>query len=135
MSTSAVLIQVQQLDSLNDPVEGENGPVFITNIDAVAQIIRTTLLFLSGEWWEDLSLGFPLFQDLIGSSGSPSNQQAVTLVVQQTILACPFVTGILDFSYTFNTATLSSTFAATVSTAFGNLTVTNAPGSSAQVTS
>ena len=127
-------ILVQQNDSNNDPVEGPNGPVFLADIDAVAQIIYTTLRLLLGEWWENLTIGFPLFQSLIGTSGSPTNQQGVILIIQQTILGCPYVQQILDFSFIFNTATLASTFRASVQTSFGTIIVTNAPGSSAQVT-
>lgn len=128
-------IMVQQNDANNDPVEGENGPVFLQDLDAVGQIIYTTLRLLLGEWWEDLTIGFPLFQSLIGASGAPTSQQGVMLIIQQTILSVPYVQQILDFSYTFNTQTSQSTFRAIVATAFGTLVVTNAPGSSAQVTS
>lgn len=128
-------IMVQQNDPVtNDPIEGPNGPVFLTDIDAVAQIIYTKLRLLLGEWWENLTIGFPLFQSLIGSSGSPTNQAGVMLIIQQTILSCPYVIQIVGFSFIHNTATLASTFQATVSTAFGTIIVTNAPGSSAQVT-
>lgn len=132
MSTPTIL--VQKNDANNDPIEGANGPVFIADLDAVAQIIYTTLRLLLGEWWENLTIGFPLFQSLIGSSGSPTNQAGVMLIIQQTILSCPYVLQIVDFSFVHNTATLNSTFTATVSTQFGNLIVSNAPGSGAQVT-
>ena len=128
-------IMVQQNDANNDPIEGPNGPVFLSDIDAVAQIIYTTLRFLLGEWWENLSIGFPLFQKLIGASGAPTNQAGVMLIIQQTILSCPYVRQIIDFTFYSNTATAASTFRAIVSTAFGNIIVTNAPGSSAQVIS
>ena len=133
MSTTPT-IMVQQNDANNDPIEGPNGPVFLTDIDAVAQIIYTTLRLLLGEWWENPSIGFPLFQKLIGASGAPANQAGVMLIIQQTILSCPYVIQIVDFSFVHNTATLASTFQAAVSTAFGTIIVTNAPGSSAQVT-
>jgi hypothetical protein len=132
MSTPTIL--VQKNDANNDPIEGANGPVFIADLDAVAQIIYTTLRLLLGEWWENLTIGFPLFQSLIGSSGSPTNQAGVMLIIQQTILSCPYVLQIVDFSFVHNTATLNSTFTCVVSTQFGNLIVSNAPGSGAQVT-
>jgi hypothetical protein len=132
MSTPTIM--VQKNDANNDPIEGANGPVFLADLDAVAQIIYTTLRLLLSEWWENLTIGFPLFQSLIGSSGSPTNQAGVMLIIQQTILSCPYVLQIVDFSFVHNTATLNSTFTATVSTQFGNLIVSNAPGSSAQVT-
>lgn len=128
-------IMVQQLDANNDPIEGPNGPVFLTDIDAVAQIIMTTLRLLKGEWWENLTIGFPLFQSLIGSSGSQQNQTASQLIIQDAILGCPYVNQIVSFSYIANANTRGSSFSAIVSTAFGVLTVTNVPGQSAQVTS
>jgi hypothetical protein len=134
MMSTTPTIMVQKNDANNDPIEGANGPVFLSDLDAVAQIIYTTLRLLLGEWWENLTIGFPLFQSLIGSSGSPTNQAGVMLIIQQTILSCPYVLQIVDFSFVHNTATLNSTFTANVSTVFGNLIVSNAPGSSAQVT-
>ena len=132
MSTTAT-IMVQQIDANCDPIEGPNGPVFLSDLDAVAQIIYTTLRLLLGEWWENLTIGFPLFQSLIGTSGSPTDQAGVMLIIQQTILSCPYVLQIVDFSFEFNSATMASTFTAVVSTPFGNIVITNAPGSSAQV--
>ena len=108
--------------------------MFLADLDAVAQIIYTTLRLLLGEWFQNLTIGFPLFQSLIGSSGAPTNQTQVMLIIQQTILSCPYVLQIIDFSFVHNTVTLASTFTATVSSSFGTIIVTNAPGSSAQVT-
>jgi hypothetical protein len=132
MSTTAT-IMVQQIDANCDPIEGPNGPVFLSDLDAVAQIIYTTLRLLLGEWFQNLTIGFPLFQSLIGASGSPTDQAGVMLIIQHTILSCPYVLQIVDFRFEFNSATMASTFTAIVSTAFGSIVVTNAPGSSAQV--
>ena len=133
MNTPTIMVQQNAMPQ-NDPIEGANGPVFFSDLDAVAQIIYTTLRLLLGEWWENLNIGFPLFQQLIGASGAPTSQAGVMLVIQQTILSCPYVLQIVSFSFTHNTATMASTFTAEVSTSFGQLVVTNAPGSSAQVT-
>ena len=134
MGSPTIMVQLNSQPN-NDPVEGPNGPVFLTDIDAVAQIIYTTLRLLLGEWWENLTIGFPLFQSLIGSSGSPTNQAGVMMIIQQTILGCPYVQKIVYFTFYNNTATAASTFSATVQTQFGTIIVTNAPGSSAQVIS
>jgi len=135
MSTTPTIMCQQNSAEWNDPVMGSNGRVFLTDIDAVAQIIYTTLRLLMGEWWENLTIGFPLFQSLIGQSASPQNQTGIQLIIQNTILSCPYVIRIVDFSFSTNTGTMASTFTATVATSFGNLIVTNAPGSSAQVIS
>jgi hypothetical protein len=129
----AVTISVRQVDENNDPIWGSGSSNYITDLQAVAQIMETTLRFLLGEWWEDLSLGFPLFQRLIGSSGSQRNQADVLLIIQQTILACPYVLSITTFTFTNNSAGRASTFTCVCETSFGTLTVTNAPGTSAAV--
>jgi hypothetical protein len=129
----AAQIMVQQVDANNDPIEGANGPVFLSDIDAVAQILATRLKLLQGEWWENLSIGLPLFQSMIGTSAAPANQAAVLLILQTYIMATPFVLEILDFDFEINLQFRASTFRCEVSTQFGTLTVTNAPGSSAVV--
>jgi hypothetical protein len=126
-------IQVQQVDANNDPIERSGQSVFITDQDAVAQIIATRLKFLQGEWWEDLTLGFPLFQSLLGQSGSARQQQAVLLLIQQNILGAPFVLSISNIVATFNGGNRFFTFSCVVQTQFGTLTVTNAPATSASV--
>lgn len=131
----AAQIMVQKLDANNDPIEGANGPVFLTNIDAVAQILLTRLKLLEGEWWENVSLGLPLFQSMIGTSAAPANQAAVLLILQTYIMGTPFVLEILDFDYEINLQFRAATFHCEVSTQFGTLTVTNAPASSALVNS
>jgi hypothetical protein len=134
VSTAAIILVQQNAQPANDPIEGPNGPVFLSNLDAVAQIIYTTLRLLLGEWWQNLTIGLPLFQSLIGSTGAPASQAGVMLIIQQTILGCPYVTQILDFNFSLNTATAASSFTALVQTQFGTLVVSNAPGLSAQVT-
>jgi hypothetical protein len=128
-------IMVQALGANNDPVEGPNGPVFLTDIAAVAQIIATTLKLLRGEWWENLTIGFPLFQNLIGASNSAQGQAASQVTIENTIRSCPYVQQILTFAYLANSSSRGSAFTCNVLTAFGVLTVTNAPGASATVTS
>jgi hypothetical protein len=127
-------IMTQQLDENNDPIESPNGPVFIQDLDAVAQIIMTTLRFLMGEWWENLTIGFPLFQDLIGSADTAQGMTAAQLIIQNAILACTYVLQITDFSYLSNSSLRSFSFTCEVSTAFGTLTVSSSPGSSATIT-
>lgn len=134
MATTPIIVMVQALDSNNDPIEQGGQSVFLTNLDAVAQIIYMKLNFLQGEWWEDLTHGFPLLQSLVASSGSPTNQQTILAIIQQTILSVsPWVIGMLSFSYTYSSVMRRTLFAAEVDTVFGTLTVTNAPGSSATV--
>ena len=60
---------------------GRNNGDFLTGIDAVSQAIRTRLLLLKGEWWEDTEQGLPLFQSILGQYET----QPIDLLVQDTI--------------------------------------------------
>lgn len=121
-------IRVQAVDASNDPIVGANGDVFLSDLDAVTQIIGTRLKLLQDEWWEDLNIGFPLLGTVLNHSASPNNQAASLMAIQSTILNSPYVTGIIDFSYSYNTATFSVSFIALVGTTFGTLIVQNVPG-------
>lgn len=127
---STPVISVRKLNSNHDPIYG-NGPAdFLTDIDAVAQLIDCALLLFQGEWWADTSYGLPLFQLIVGKG---SNPQVNALLIQQTIMSVPFVTGISDVSLTYTSATRTFSYTATVQTVFGTIQTTYTPGSSASI--
>lgn len=128
MSTPS--ISVRKLDINHDPIYGNGLDDFLTDINAVAQLIDTSLLLLQGEWWEDLSQGFPLFQQVLGVANNP---QLVVLLIQQVIMGVPFVSDIFDVTVTYTSATRQFWYSATVGTAFGNVQTTFLPGSSASI--
>jgi hypothetical protein len=84
-------ISVRKLDANHDPIYGNGVADFLTDLDAVAQLIDTSLLLLQGEWWNNLAVGLPLFQQIIGTSGVGNNPQIAALLIQQTILGVPYV--------------------------------------------
>jgi hypothetical protein len=122
-------ISIRQLDSNHDPIYGNGQNNFINDIDAVAQIIQTSLLLFQGEWWADLGDGLPLFQSILGSNNG-KNSDAIALLIQDVILGVPFVTGVENIVSVFTT-NRKFEFQCQVITAFGQLTVTFQPGASA----
>lgn len=130
----AVSITVRRLDPVTgEPMYGLGQANFISDIDAVAQIILTTIRLFEGEWWEALDQGTPMFQRIIGATGVGSNPQTVSLILQQRILgaAKPFVLGIPAITTIWDSIARSFSFACSVDTVFGNLVLSTAPGSSA----
>jgi hypothetical protein len=98
------------------------GSGFYTGTSAVAQAVYTSLRLLQGEWWEDTSLGLPLFQSLVGLPGTPENQRAVDLIVQAAILDVPGVTGIASFLSVFSPSTRTYTVTSCqLTTEYGNV--------------
>ena len=69
-------ITYRKLDQNGDPIWGNGQGSFVSDIDAVAQAIYTRLRLLFGEWWENLSIGTPLFQSMLGQSASDQALQA-----------------------------------------------------------
>jgi hypothetical protein len=126
MSTTPTVI-VRKLDSNHDPIYGNGIACFLTDLDAVAQIIETSLLLFQGEWWNDLTIGLPVFQSIVGQA--ENNRQAViALLIQQVILSVAYVTAISNVKFLYTSANRSFSYACNVQTAFGTVTVTYSPG-------
>lgn len=107
----------------NDPVT--NDPDFTTtlaDLDAVTQIIKTTILLFMGEWWENIQLGTPMFQNILGIRGATAN--SVSAILQNRILSVPFVTGLTNVSSSYSSAAKNFSFSADVQTQFGTVTIT-----------
>lgn len=90
---------------------------------AVAQAIKTRLMLLQGEWWEDLQNGLPLFQQIIGQPGSQQNIDIVDSLIKERIAGTENVTSISDFTNSYESATRSYSFQCKVQTPFGDAVV------------
>ena len=116
-------ITVRKLDGKWDPQRGVGLGNFIEDQEAVEQIIATTLKLLQGEWFEALSVGTPLFQQLLGH---PMTEQGVVMLLRKRILSVPYVIGIDSASAQYASANRAYSFTASVRTAFGTAQVTTA---------
>lgn len=116
-------ITVRQLDTNWDPIAGNGQSNFLTDIDAVAQIIAQRIKLLQGEWWENINAGTPLFQSILGAAGSGSHPQTIALLLSQRILGTPYVTGVSNVSTSYNASTRAFQFSCAVETQFGTLGV------------
>jgi hypothetical protein len=115
-----------QLDASYDPIF--NPANSLTDIDAVRQAIMTTILLFQGEWWENLNAGTPMFQLILGHRATPNNLQIMEQALSNRIASVPYVSGVLSISVNFDNRTRKFSYQATVSTSFGNITVSSSPG-------
>lgn len=122
MST-APTIQYLQLDAGYDPIFDTTASYI--DIYAVNQAIMTRLRLFLGEWWENLALGLPVFQSILGQLASRQGIAAMTLAVQQNIEGAPYVTNVTDVIVKFQDGVLS--ISATAQTQFGPVSVNTAP--------
>lgn len=120
-----------QLDAQYDPLFSDGSS--FTGTLAVAQAILTRLKLFTGEWWEDLTLGLPVFQSMLGRLASQRGLAAIELLLSQNIQDTPYVTGVTAVNVDF--ADGQFTFKATAQTTFGTVTVSSndLPGASASL--
>lgn len=129
-ATSAPLtatIIYRQLNANGDPIWGQGTANFLTDADAVAQAILTTLRLFEGEWWANMAEGTPMWQQILGVGAPGQRQQQISLILQQRILAVPYVTSLAQVQAAFNPNTRQFTFYCVANTAFGPVTVSNIP--------
>lgn len=99
---------------------GRNADDFVSGELAVAQAVKTSLLLLQGEWWEDTSQGVPLFQSILSQTGKIENRRAADTIIQSTILSVPGVLRISNYKGTFNSQTRTYAIACNVTTQYGD---------------
>lgn len=122
-------IQYLQLDAAYDPVFDPSASY--TDTYAVNQAILTRLRLFLGEWWENLNLGLPVFQQILGQLVSQQGIAAMALLVQQNIEGTPYVTNVTDVNVSFTNGQLAIT--ANAQTQFGPVAVSAAPALSANL--
>lgn len=88
---------------------------------AVAQAIKTRLLLLKGEWWENVEEGLPLFQNILGHSGAPDNVDLVDNLIKERIIKTKDVLSIKQFESSFENRNYS--FSCKVETRYGDITL------------
>lgn len=123
-------IAVRALDQNWDPIQGNGQGAFIVDLEAIAQILKQTILLFTREWFENLAIGTPIFTEILGVSGTAKNG-IIAAALQQRILGVPYVTAITNLQTTNNTATRAFTFSCQVNTAFGTVTVSSRPSTAA----
>ena len=111
----------RKLDSSGDMVFGNGMNDFYTDAEAVAQAVKTNLLLFQGEWWESTETGLPLFQHILGQSGTPEHVQAADLLVQDVITSTPGVIRINDFKSAYESRKYTMT--CTIQTQYGETEV------------
>jgi hypothetical protein len=113
------VISVQAIDSSGELIWGSDQQNMLYDLDAVRQIIQTTLNLWMGEWWEDRSIGLAMWQSIMDQRAGERARQAMSQLIQAQILSVPYVTGISNVQMVYQNRALM--FACTVETSFGSI--------------
>ena len=111
-------MRYRKLTADGDYLLGRGEKDFIKDADSIGQAIKTRLLFLYGEWWEDREKGFPLFQSVIGKRGTAENLHTAELLILETIKNTPGVTGVNDITVCFDSIRRAFSYRASVQTVY-----------------
>jgi len=110
-------MKYRKLDENGDTTFGRQ--VFYTGREAVAQAILTRLRLLYAEWWEDITDGLPLFENILGAYGADDVREAVDLIISERIQDTENVTVLLSYESNFDPNTRTYSAYCEVDTAFG----------------
>lgn len=86
----------KQEEYTNDYTFGYGIGNFYGGSKAVAQAIKTKILLFYGEWWENLGMGIPMFQSIIGQTNKNSVNIAAQSLLRKRILEVDEVTSIVS---------------------------------------
>ncbi len=78
-------MKYRRLDENGDYSFGNNSLDYIEDNDAIIQAIKTKLYLFYGEWWEDISLGLPMFQSILGQVSNENLRRTVILLCAEQI--------------------------------------------------
>ena len=110
-------MRVRALSPTGDMTFGLSAANFLANSPAtVAQCVLTALELWQGSWFLDVTAGVPYTTQVLGYN----TKALYDLAIQQVVLGVQNVTGISNYSSTFNSATRKLTVTMTVDTAFGS---------------
>ena len=97
----------KQEEYTNDYTFGYGVGNFYGGNMAVAQAIKTKILLFYGEWWENLGLGIPMFQSIIGQTNKNNVNIAAQSLLRKRILEVEEVTSIVSLTATIENRNFS----------------------------
>ena len=111
----------RKMDSDGDYILGNNSYGFYKDVEAVAQAIQINIKLLQGVWWEDVEIGTPLFQKMLGRSMTDERKDAIDLIIKDRIMNTKDVETITSFESEFDMRTRTYTMICNISTSYGEI--------------
>lgn len=111
-----------------EPSYGQGRADFLVDIYATAQAIETRLKLFTGEWWEDVYDGLPVWTDLLGFSGSDKNKSNSIIskrILETKLGKVQLVTGISNLTNTYDAYNRRFSYSVTAKSLYGYITVSN----------
>lgn len=116
----ATNLKYRKRDENGDYVFGHGDDDFLYGLEAMAQVIKTRLGAMRGEWWEGDETALPYFDGILGAAATSQNKDAIDLMIIERIMDTVGVTGVSEISSAFEDRRYS--FSCKVQTVYGETT-------------
>lgn len=114
-------MRYRRLDENGDYCFGNNSLDYIDGNEAIAQAIKTKVMLFYQEWWENISIGIPMFQSIVGKVANQNLNMTATLLLTDRIKEVEGVVSVGNISIEKDNRSIS--FEIEVETIFGNTNV------------
>lgn len=78
-------MKYRRQDENGDYVFGHNKKDYVQGNLAIAYAIKSKILLFYGEWWEDIGIGIPMFQSIIGQGRSEALKNSAQMLISDRI--------------------------------------------------
>lgn len=119
-------MRYRRLGVNNEPAMGQGNQDFLEDAEAVGQAVITKLRLWRGEWWENIYLGIPMWQDMLGVVGA--KKSVIDKIIQDSILDTPGVAGLNGMVSVFDSVERAYKFYCNIDTVYGPTAITNSQG-------
>ena len=85
---------------------GYNQNDYVSGNLAIGYAIKSKILLFYGEWWEDLGIGIPMFQSIIGQGKSDALKNSIQQLVTDRIMEIDEVAAVNKVDVIFDDRTL-----------------------------
>lgn len=109
-------MKYRALSKKGDYVFGGGQNSYLTGDEAVAQAIKTKILLFYYEWWEDLGMGIPMFQSILGQTNPETVKTSLTELLEKRILEIDEVKELSDIQIQYDRSKMSFSITITAKT-------------------
>ena len=96
-----VTMKYRRQDENGDYVFGHNKNDYVQGKLAIAYAIKSKILLFHGEWWEDIGIGIPMFQSIMGQGRSEALKNSAQMLISDRIKEIEEVAAINKVNITF----------------------------------
>lgn len=114
-------MKYRRLTEDGDYTFGNGSFDYASDAEAVAQAIKTKILLLKNEWWEDVNEGTDLFQGILSQNTDNKGKEAADIILRERVLALDEVDTIMEWNSFINKTARTYTVEFTVQTIYGQI--------------